>query len=664
MSAFGAPIIVNSTSDAALNDGKCTLREAIIAANTNAASGPAVGECIAGGPAPVSINFNITGAGCSGSPVVCTIAPNSPLPQITTSVIIDGYTQPSSSVNTLAVGNNAVLLIEIDGTNANIAPALSFQAAAGASTVRGLVINRIGNPIVIGSTGNTVTVTGNFLGSNPAGTAIPGAVPMGAGVVANGGSNTIGGPAPAARNLMVGDFGNGIAGINLNAGDANLVQGNYIGTNAAGTAKLGASLSDGILVHTSNNQIGGVGAAGNVIAVNDGRGIWLLGSTGNTIQGNMIGTNAAGTAALSTGNSFGITGQNIAGGNIIGGTAAGQGNVISGNNFGITLTSVGSGWLIQNNKIGTDITGTLDVHNGQCGMIVDSGSGTIGGQAAGSANVIGFNGAQGVNIQGGTGWTISNNSIFGNGGLGISFSGGCSSSALPTPNDSGDVDLGANNRQNFPVLTTLAISGSIATISGTLNSTATTAFRVELFANTACDISGNGEGKTFIGFTTATTNGSGNASFGPLAFAVPSGQNVITATATDPGNNTSEFSLCVGLSATLDIDANHQYDALTDGLLVIRYLFGLTGPSLTTGAIGTGATRTTPADIQLYLDSIKHPAFDVDGNTQEDALTDGLMIIRYLFGLRGPSLIAGAIGPSATRTTAPQIEAYIRLLMP
>ena len=142
------------------------------------------------------------------------------------------------------------------------------------------------------------------------------------------------------------------------------MQGNYIGTNAAGTTKLGTYLSDGILVHTNNNQIGGVGAAGNVIAVNDGRGIFLIGATGNTIQGNLIGTNATGTAGLSTGNSFGITGHNIAGGNIIGGTAAGQGNVISGNNFGITLDSVGSGWLIQSNKIGTDSTGRLDVHSG------------------------------------------------------------------------------------------------------------------------------------------------------------------------------------------------------------------------------------------------------------------------------------------------------------
>lgn len=112
-----------------------------------------------------------------------------------------------------------------------------------------------------------------------------------------------------------------------------------------------------------------------------------------------------------------------------------------------------------------------------------------------------------------------------------------------------------------------------------------------------------------------------------------------------------------------DIDGNGHYDALTDRLLMIRYLFGLTGTSLTSGAIGTGPTRTTPADIAQYMDNIR-PLLDVDGNGQADALTDGLIIIRYLFGLQGPPLIAGAIGTGASRTTAAQIEQYIQSLMP
>jgi len=116
----------------------------------------------------------------------------------------------------------------------------------------------------------------------------------------------------------------------------------------------------------------------------------------------------------------------------------------------------------------------------------------------------------------------------------------------------------------------------------------------------------------------------------------------------------------------LDVDASltvTQYDALTDGLLVIRYLFGLTGTALTNGALGGTATRTDPAAIKTYLDTIR-PLLDIDGNDSADALTDGLLIIRYLFGLRGPALIAGALDPLATRATPAAIEAWLQTLVP
>jgi hypothetical protein len=116
----------------------------------------------------------------------------------------------------------------------------------------------------------------------------------------------------------------------------------------------------------------------------------------------------------------------------------------------------------------------------------------------------------------------------------------------------------------------------------------------------------------------------------------------------------------------LDVDASitaTKYDALTDGLLVIRHLFGLTGSSLTTGALGGTATRTDPAAVKTYLDAVR-PALDIDGNATVDASTDGVLILRYLFGLRGDSLIAGAFDPLAPRATAPAIEAYIQTLMP
>jgi hypothetical protein len=120
------------------------------------------------------------------------------------------------------------------------------------------------------------------------------------------------------------------------------------------------------------------------------------------------------------------------------------------------------------------------------------------------------------------------------------------------------------------------------------------------------------------------------------------------------------------VALSLDVDASvtaTEYDAFTDGLLVIRYLFGLTGPSLTTGALGGTAGRTDPVTIKAYLDGIR-PALDIDGNGSADALTDGLLIVRYLSGLRGTELIAGAADPLGIRKTAPDIEFYLQALLP
>ena len=142
---------------------------------------------------------------------------------------------------------------------------------------------------------------------------------------------------------------------------------------------------------------------------------------------------------------------------------------------------------------------------------------------------------------------------------------------------------------------------------------------------------------------------------------------------TDPGL-TSAFSFATPITAdltlhakwqpgTLDIDADGSYDALTDGLLVIRYLFGLSGAALTDNAIGSGATRADAEEIASCLSGLL-PLLDVDADGQPDALTDGLLIVRYLFGLRGTPLVQGALGPDATRTDAADIQAYLQDLMP
>ena len=112
----------------------------------------------------------------------------------------------------------------------------------------------------------------------------------------------------------------------------------------------------------------------------------------------------------------------------------------------------------------------------------------------------------------------------------------------------------------------------------------------------------------------------------------------------------------------LDVDANSAYLPESDGLLIMRYLLGLRGSALTTGATGTGASRTSDPQLPAYLLDIL-PYLDVDGNGKVDALTDGLMIMRKLLGLTGTAITQGAMGVGATRTPA-DIEAYIQTLKP
>jgi hypothetical protein len=117
---------------------------------------------------------------------------------------------------------------------------------------------------------------------------------------------------------------------------------------------------------------------------------------------------------------------------------------------------------------------------------------------------------------------------------------------------------------------------------------------------------------------------------------------------------------------TLDVDASvtaSKYDPLTDGLLIVRYLLGVTGTPLTIGALGATATHIDPAVIKTNLDAI-HNALDIDGNNVVEPSTDGLLILRYMFGLRGNALVASAFDPTGSRNTAPLIEPYLKALMP
>lgn len=111
--------------------------------------------------------------------------------------------------------------------------------------------------------------------------------------------------------------------------------------------------------------------------------------------------------------------------------------------------------------------------------------------------------------------------------------------------------------------------------------------------------------------------------------------------------------------ANLDIDGNGIVNALTDGMLVLRYLLDFRGDSLTGTAVGAGATRSTSAEITNYLDPQRNAMLDVDADGIADALTDGILILRYMFGLRGEPLIEGALGGEATRLNAVEIESFL-----
>lgn len=323
-------------------------------------------------------------------------------------------------------------------------------------------------------------------------------------------------------------------------------------------AAAGANVN-GLTIRAGNTTIAGLVINRFKSSTNSefGNGISIRANGGNTIINCYIGTDATGTVAR--GNTFDGMRLNFAPNNTIGGITAGERNVISGNGrVGIyIINNVGAtaiGNKVIGNFIGRNATDTADLGNGLSGVSIEgAANNTIGGTSAAERNIISGNNDTGVTIFGGastSGNAILGNSIFNNTKPGIELA----SPSGVNPNDAGDGDTGANGLQNFPVLTCWTNVGGATTINGTLNSLATTMFRIEYFVNDACDASGNGEGQTFLSAQTVTTDASGNAPLNVTfasAFAIGK---VITATATrlDAMGNpveTSEFSQCLAIGA-------------------------------------------------------------------------------------------------------------------
>jgi len=551
--------------------GAGSLRQAIVDANATANAGGL----------PDRIEFNIPGP----DTVVKTInVGTTALPVITDPVVIDGYTQPGSRENTNTVesrlGLSTVLRIELKGAGSDVHFGLNIQA--GNSTVQGLVINGfVSCGILLSPNGGNV-IEGNFIGTDAGGSVRRG---PGVGVSITSSGNTIGGTTPAARNLISGHASNAVTIDAINAAVNNVVQGNLIGIDVTGTLTL--RNGGGVVIArplASGNRIGGTEVgAGNVISGNGSAVAIGNAGPGNLVQGNFIGTDVTGTLALPNGGAGGSPAVSVSNspGTVIGGDDADDGlldgivrarNVISGNAatgfFGVGAVtffdSLGS--RVQGNFIGTDVTGAAPLGNGEAGIGIRGSVGTmIGGTTSGAGNVIAFNGSNGVvhvlTGGGNTGHAILGNSIFSNGGLGIDLG----NLMGVTPNDPGDADTGPNNLQNFPVLNGATSTTTATTIRGTLNSKPFGIYLLQFFASDNADPSGHGEGQTFLGQTTVTTDNNGDARdvAGNLGFtAVLLGVTVpptrfFTATATDVAlfdhdgnpftpevvrNDTSEFS--------------------------------------------------------------------------------------------------------------------------
>lgn len=366
-----------------------------------------------------------------------------------------------------------------------------------------------------------------------------------------------------------------------------------------------------IELHSAALSFNGAGSLvrGLAIRSSPGRGIHLRsGATNSVVEGCFVGLDASGLV----GGGIASSGIRVeAPGCRIGGTNAASRNVISTRlSFGVEIVS--SDTRVFGNFIGTDRNGSLAVSN-LLGVHILGDGNRIGGPAVGEANVIAFSRGSGVLISTGTGNVIRGNSIHSSGALGLAHV----DTTRPTANDPGDTDTGANLTQNYPVLSGVSLSGGTAFITGLLHSAASAPFVVDFYANTAPDPTGHGEGQMYLGAVAVNTDGSGNAGF---VAALPwppaaAGLGYVTATATDPAGNTSEFSFFASESDPPDCSQLSILEAgLPSGTSSSDYRFELTpahsgwpGRFLVTGG-------ALPTGLTLSADGLLSGTIQVVGN--------------------------------------------------
>lgn len=534
------------------------VRAAAFAVTTTADTGPgSLRQAITDANASPGLDTITFAIGATGSQQ--SIHPATALPSITSPVVLDGWSQGGA-------GYSGPPLIELNGA---LAGSYGLRITSGGSTVRGLAINGFTSGVILLTAGGN-WIYGNYIGTNMAGeTAV--ANTTGIAINADSSNNVIGTNGDGGGDIAEGNLisGNGDWGILFaQTGTAgNVVAGNKIGTNAAGTTAVpngtNSSSRAGIYLGGTGNRIGANsdGIADdlerNLISGNNGGGIAVNSqanpaAAANVIAGNYIGTDNTGLAALPNSGS-GITSFSGPNYNVII-----RGNVIAGNGgSGIAVSGLNQS-EITGSFIGVGADGSTPLGNGSLansgpvyGIFISGSDNQIGGLAPGDGNTIahqtagGAFRADGIAIgSAGVRNRLRGNAIYANKNLGIDLN----DDNIVNPNDDGDGDSGANNLQNYP---TLAFAQSYVNgetvITGTMNSQSNTTYDLDFYTSAAADDTGYGEGEDYLGADQVTTNASGMVTFTITlpGVTVPAGQ-FVTATATDPDGSTSEFSLAFG----------------------------------------------------------------------------------------------------------------------
>lgn len=426
---------------------------------------------------------------------------------------------------TAAAPNNYGGVGIFSGAQSNIVGGITLAA-------RNVISGNTGQGVVINNSGaNNNWIVGNYIGVNPAGAAAIGNGGAGVGIYSGAQSNIVGGMTAAARNVVSGNANQGVA-IGYVGASGNEVVGNYIGVNATGTAALGNAWAGAdCFGGASGNQIGGdIPGAGNVISGNQIQGVLLQdpGTSGNSVQGNLIGLNAAGNSALS--NAWtGVEIYNEASANLIGGYGGAR-NFISGNGaYGLAIDYGAGTNVVQGNTIGLDEANDEIVTNSFAAVAIYTGANgnLIGGVSPGAANLIAGSTADGVEVFDDSAYnTIRGNSIFGS-----------AFNAIGLYND-------ANQGLPAPLLAAAVVTTNTV-ITGSYTGASGATYLIDFYSD--APPAGSAQCRTYLGSLPVIGNGATSGFTASLGAHLPAGR-AVTATATDALGNTSPASAGIAVS--------------------------------------------------------------------------------------------------------------------